>query len=150
MLPFLRQPQPAGASNVISVTMTTSAATAMHKTVTVTTNDPARPATTLSLNATVRQIWTFHPASNFNLGDVQQNQTVSKTIFLQHADRKDFQVLSTRMNRPQFSVEVGERTAEGVPITVTFNAGENEGIVSDLLDIRTDDPDQPELQHRHG
>jgi hypothetical protein len=137
---------PAGATDIISVTMTTASTTTMKKYVTVRSNDPDNPSVNLEVLATVQQLWSFYPQSNFNLGDVQQNGTASKTIFLRHSKGEKRNILSTRVNNPKFKVEIGEETAEGIPVTVHFQAGQEEGTVTDVVEIRTDDLEQADIR----
>ncbi len=134
----------AGATGIISVTMTTSYATGvMLKNATVLSNDPKNPRVKLEVKAKIKKMWVFSPRPSYTFQDVPFGTEKSLTLKLQNLEEEPFKILSTRVRKPEFKVDYGEGGADGIPITVTVKPQNKKGFVVDTLEIKTDNKKNP-------
>lgn len=135
---------PAGGESIIHVTMTASSSTTrMSKQVQIATNDPKAPKQNVTLIADVRNAWLLSPTSSFRVNDVPFGQEESQTLVLSNKDGQDFKIIETRADRPEFRIEVGERTDNGVPITLYAKGGDKRETITSHIEIITDYKEQP-------
>ncbi len=138
---------PAGATGIVSVTMTAAlTAGPMARKAIIRSNDPLKPRVTLGLKADVRKLWTLYPQQSFQFGTVIYQTELSQTLLLKNLEEEPFTILSTKVRNPEFTVETGEPTEGGVPITVTFKAGKTKKVFMDNLVIKTDSEKSPLAQ----
>ncbi|MDP8243635.1 MAG: DUF1573 domain-containing protein [Candidatus Hinthialibacter antarcticus] len=140
---------PAGATSIVSVTMTASSSTTrMNKQVKIITNDPKQKEVRVTLIADVRNLWTFSPASMMKFDDVPYKAERSETLYLSNNEGAPFKVLEVQTDRPEFRAEAGEPTDNGTPITVYFNSGKKRELITASIEIITDHPQQPRAHAR--
>lgn len=132
------------ASGIVSVTMMTSAPRVKRESASLTTNDPENPKISIALETDVRNLWTLSPKSSFLFTEIPFDSNQSMQLFLKNIDNEPFKIKATNVKEPELSVEVGEPTAEGVPITVTINAKKEKKIINDTVMVLTDHPKQPQ------
>ncbi len=133
-----------GKTGIVSVTLTTSSIPGkFEKGIGVVCNDPKRPELTLTLKTQVKQVWRFSPKQSFLLKDVLIGTTDSQQLFLKNLENEPYEIVATKLSKPEFDVEVGERTEEGIPVTVIVHSGKKKGPLSDVLEIRTNHPKAP-------
>jgi len=134
---------PKGATSILSVTMTTSSASNMHKNATVRTNDPKNLSVRLDLIAKIHQVWKLSPKNSIHLGKVSFGETKSETIFMDNMDGSKYQIVGSKLIKPEFEHHIGEYVeGKGYPIKVNFQAPDKEGYITDTLIVRTNDPRQ--------
>lgn len=134
----------AGATGAVDVTMTASShTTRMQKQVRITSNDPTKPELLITLFADVRDGWELSPQVNFRFSETPFDGEDSMTLFMKNEDGAPFKVLETRVDDSHFTVEAGESSASGVPITVHFKAGKEAGAITANIEIITDYSVQP-------
>ncbi len=134
---------PMGASTVLSVTMSTLSTKSMHKTTTVNTNDPQNPSIVLDLRAKIHQVWDISPSNTIYFDKVPFGEIETKTIFMDNIDGSKYQIVGSKLIRPEFNHSVGDYIeGKGYPIKVEFQAPNTEKHVRDTLIVRTNDPRQ--------
>ncbi len=133
------------ATSIVSVTMTTRSPVKKSESTTLHTNDPKRPKIMISIEATVRNLWSLSPTKYFSFPDTAFNEEKSMTLMLENLDKKPFKILATSVKEPELSVSVGEFTQKGYPITVTLKAGTEKKYINDQVLVQTDHPKQPQV-----
>lgn len=132
-----------GATSIVSVTMTTSSQTTkMNKQALIQSNDPTVVSLPLTLIADVRNILTLGPKKNFDFRKVVVGNTVEETLYLNSEDGEDFNILGISIDHSRGKAVVGEKTANGYPITVTLDPGMEKENIAARMEIRTDHPVQ--------
>ena len=133
------------ASSIVSITMSTRSPVKKSESATLHTNDPMRPKIMISIEATVRNLWSLSPAKYFAFPDTPFNEEKSITLNLENLDGKPFKILATSVKELGLSVSVGKFTQKGYPITVTLKAGTEKKYINDQVLIQTDHPKQPQI-----
>lgn len=133
----------AGATGAISVTMSTAVPGVMHKTATVVTNDPKHKETILDIRANVRDIWQWTPKSTFQFRDVPFNTKVESELTLTNIESEPFSIVGYKVSRPEFSVEHAQAGEDKATVKVKFESNALKETITDQLEIRTDNPNQP-------
>ncbi|MDX9753317.1 MAG: DUF1573 domain-containing protein [bacterium] len=128
-----------GATGAISVTMSVkSAGKVQHGTI-VETSASNTPTITLTVSAEVRRVWELSPKALFTFMDTPMNSQHTQMLILKNLDNQPFNIISTKLANPKyFSVGIGEATASGIPIYVTFTADSKKQTLTDNLTIQTD------------
>jgi len=139
---------PASATGVVSVTMTAGITTMkMYKTSTVSSNDPINRDVTLDTIANVRNVWTFSPQSDFALGEIPFESEKSLQLTMKNIDNEPFRIVGVKVSHPDvISVNIGDPSPDGIPITVTVKANKTKQFLNDTLEIKTDHPAQSYYQ----
>ncbi|RJP29284.1 MAG: DUF1573 domain-containing protein [Candidatus Omnitrophota bacterium] len=131
-------------TGIVSVTLTTSSLPGkLEKGIGVQTNDPRHLELSLSVKTNVLQAWKFQPKQSFLIKEVLIGTKESQQLFLKCMEDKPYKILATKLSKPEFRIETGEPTDDGIPITLTVQAGMEKGPLTDNLEIRTDHPKQP-------
>jgi len=135
-----------GGTGILSVTATTTGIGKYNQHATLFSNDPVNSQVSVEINALVRNLWTLSPKPIFQFGDVPFDSEQSIQLFLKNVDGDPFKVLGTKVDKPEFTVEVGQPLQQPgltVPITVKVKAPRVKGPLTSTLEIRTDHPKQP-------
>lgn len=133
-----------GATSIVSVTMTANSTTStMSKDTIVRTNAPQQAEIRLTTKAEVRSLLTLEPERVIDFEKVTIGQTKTETIYLKSIDGQEFNITNAMADHPAIEISVGEHTASGYPINVTFTAPSKKENVASAVRIETDHPKQP-------
>ncbi len=119
----------------------------VKKTITVRSNDPAHPTTTIELTAIVIQEIIVEPQS-FWFKDAEVGRTSSVSISVRNAGKTPVKLLNVRTTLEGLTVNLpAEPVLPGGQVTVTANlkAGKEAAVISDAVYITTSSPRQPEV-----
>jgi len=64
-------------------------------------------------------------------------------LFMKNIKDEPFKILATQVKKPELSVQIGKPLEDRVPIILTVKADSKKGMITDMLEIRTDHPKQP-------
>lgn len=115
------------------------------KNVTVESNDPIRPRTTLSISAFVEVEFGFE-TNTINIGRVRKGESISKTavLLLKDVSKRDLVEVST--NSPHIDARILESNGrdEGrIEVEVSVRAKMSPGRLNDMITARLTDESQP-------
>lgn len=112
-----------GATTIISVTKTANPIPSrmVYDTI-IRTNDPQKPEIKVVTTAEVRNLISMSPSRSFDFMRIPMGETRSQTIFIQSEDGNEFSIESVRADHESVTIEVGELTERGYPITTHFRA----------------------------
>jgi hypothetical protein len=119
----------------------------VKKTVTVKSNDPARPVTVIELTAIIVQVLEVLPQS-FWFKDAEVGRPATVTVKISNSGKSPVRLLKTRSTLEGLTVELpAEPVFPGrqVSVTATLKAAKDSPIISDAVFIETDSPVQPEV-----
>lgn len=119
----------------------------IQKTISVDTNDPKRPVSTLILKGTVSPEVIINP-KQLSLGRVQINETARATILITNKGSKPLKISSVTSTLPGLVVETARKElnpGESSKVSVAVQASKGDRLLNGYLAIRTDNPARREI-----
>jgi hypothetical protein len=119
-----------------------------HTTVTVQTNDPANPTTTLSLKSNVRPLIVIDP-NIIQLGEIERGQTIVKNVSIASRD-KNVKPEGLASESPRVSMKMGEASemnweggkATNYPVELTIKPDQGLGPINEIISFKTSKADR--------
>lgn len=120
---------------------------AIHKTVSVDTNDPKTPATTLILKGTVVEEIQITP-KQLNLGQIKINETTRAVIVISNRGSNPLRLAAIKSPLTQIAAVADKKIlkpGESGKISVSVSPGSGDRLLSGYLSIATDSPARREI-----
>ncbi|MRR07722.1 MAG: DUF1573 domain-containing protein [Deltaproteobacteria bacterium] len=117
------------------------------KTITVESNDPAAPATTLTIKGIINEELVVTPRQ-VNLGQTKAGSSKEVSIALENHGERTVKILSVTTPMPQIKTAIKKQTLkpdEKVQISITVSPRPEDRFLSGFIVIATDIPGKPEI-----
>ncbi len=117
------------------------------KTITVESNDPATPTTTLTIKGTINEELVVTPRQ-LNLGQTKVGSSKELTVALENHGERTIKILSVTTPMPQVKAINKKQTlkpGETAQVTVTVTPRPEDRFLSGFLVVATDIPGKPEI-----
>jgi len=117
------------------------------KTITVESNDPATPTTTLTIKGTINEELVVAPRQ-LNLGQTKVGSSKELTVTLENHGERTIKILSVTTPMPQVKAISKKQTlkpGDTAQVTVTVTPRPEDRFLSGFLVVATDIPGKPEI-----
>lgn len=119
----------------------------VSKTIALESNDPVKPAYTLTLTGNIIEEVSIKP-KQLNLGKVKPGIPMSYTINIENMGSSQLKINSVKSPMPQLTIRAENnllKPGEVSKISITANARPEDRILSGYITISTDNPDKKEI-----
>ena len=134
--------QPQGKGQINATFDSTNFSGKIHKTISVDTNDPRSPSTTLTLSGKVKDIITVNP-KQLSLGKLRINESRKSVIAIENNGPKVLTITSVKSPQSQIIATIDKKQLkhnESASISVTVTPHSGDRLMSGYLIITTNNP----------
>jgi Protein of unknown function (DUF1573)/HYDIN/CFA65/VesB-like, Ig-like domain len=139
---------PAGESGGIRATFdSVNFAGTVHKTILVETNDPDKPASSLTLTGTVAEELQVEPR-RLDLGRIKVKSTFRSNLVVTNRGKKSIRIMSVTSSLPSVEATAARtdlKPGESLTIPISINPHTEGRLLSGYLRIMTDIPSKPQI-----